>query len=307
MVSVKNLYKNYGNFQALSGISFEIGKGDIAAFLGPNGAGKTTTMRIITGFMAPTSGEIMIDGLDIFEEPKRVKAITGYLPESPPLYPDLTVFEYLSFVAEIKGLRKNDIRKKVEEVMEATDILDRRNTMIGLLSKGFKQRVGIAQCIVNSPRLIIMDEPTVGLDPVQVVEIRNLIKTLAKTEDRTVILSTHLLAEAEEICEKAIIIHNGKIVALDTIDHLKQKEIMELSLSIQVRNNSGELVKLLSKMSGVISASEEKSGILVKTSKDIREDIAETIVKNGYGLLQMANNEISLEEIFISLVRQVSV
>ncbi len=303
MVSVKNLCKNYGNFQAVSDLSFDVGRGDIVAFLGPNGAGKTTTMRIITGFMAPTSGEVMIDGLDVFEEPKRVKALTGYLPEVPPLYPDLTVFEYLSFVAEIKGLKNNSIKKRVLDVMEATDLLERKDTIIGLLSKGFKQRVGIAQCIVNSPGLIIMDEPTVGLDPVQVVEIRNLIKTLAKKEDRTVILSTHLLAEAEEICEKVIIIHNGKSVAVDTIDNLKQKEVMERSFSVKVLRNSGELIKILEKTDGVLKVNEEKTGILIKTSKDVREDIAEIIVKNGFGLIEMTNNEVSLEDIFIGLVR----
>lgn len=303
MVSVKNLCKNYGKFQALADLSFDIGKGDIVAFLGPNGAGKTTTMRIITGFMAPTSGEVMIGGYDAFEEPKKVKAITGYLPEIPPLYPDLTVYEYLSFVADIKGLRGGDIRKKAMEVMEQTDLIERRNTIIGLLSKGFRQRVGIAQSIVNSPKLIIMDEPTVGLDPVQVVEIRNLIKTLAKNEDRTVVLSTHILAEAEEICEKAIIIHNGRAVALDTIEHLKQKERMELSLTVKVRNDSGALVKKLEKTAGVLSVSGENSVLTIKTSKDIREDIAGIIVRDGHGLLEMTNNEISLEDIFISLVR----
>ncbi|MGA2142664.1 MAG: ABC transporter ATP-binding protein [Brevinematales bacterium] len=303
MVSVKNLCKNYGNFQALADLSFDIGKGDIVAFLGPNGAGKTTTMRIITGFMAPTSGDVMIGGYDAFEEPKKVKAMTGYLPEIPPLYPDLTVYEYLSFVAEIKGLRGGDIRKKAMEVMEQTDLIERKNTIIGLLSKGFRQRVGIAQSIVNSPRLIIMDEPTVGLDPVQVVEIRNLIKTLAKNEDRTVVLSTHILAEAEEICEKAIIIHNGRAVALDTIEHLKRKEKMELSLTVKVRKNSGELVKKLEKTAGVLSISDENSVLTIKTSKDIREDIAGIIVRDGHGLLEMTNNEISLEDIFIGLVR----
>ena len=165
--------------------------------------------------------------------------------------------------------------------MEQTDLIERRNTIIGLLSKGFRQRVGIAQSIVNSPKLIIMDEPTVGLDPVQVVEIRNLIKTLAKNEDRTVVLSTHILAEAEEICEKAIIIHNGRAVALDTIEHLKQKERMELSLTVKVRNDSGALVKKLEKTAGVLSVSGENSVLTIKTSKDIREDIAGIIVRDG--------------------------
>jgi ABC-2 type transport system ATP-binding protein len=303
MVSVKDLYKNYGNFQALKGLSFEIGEGDIVAFLGPNGAGKTTTMRIIAGFMAPSGGEVMIDGLDVFEEPRRAKSVTGYLPEIPPLYPDLTVFEYLSFVAELKGLDRRGIKARVHEVMDKTDLLEMKNTMIGLLSKGYRQRVGIAQSIVNSPKVIIMDEPTVGLDPVQVIEIRKLIKTLAKNENRTVILSTHMLAEAEEICEKAIIIHNGKIVAQDTIERLKQTEIMGLSISVRVRKDAGALVSLLEKTAGVISAREEKSLVLIKTSSDIREDIAEMIVKKGFGLLELTQSEASLEEIFINLVR----
>ncbi len=303
MIQVKNLSKKYGSFLALNNVSFDVKKGDIAAFLGPNGAGKTTTMRIITGFLSPTSGEVHIDGLDVFEESKKVKTMTGYLPENPPLYPELTVKEYLSFVAELKGVNKTDIMKSVEKVIIQTDLTDRKNTMISLLSKGLKQRVGIAQSIVNSPKVIILDEPTVGLDPIQVVEIRNLIKRLAKEEDRTVILSTHLLAEAQEICEKAIIIHNGSIMAVDTIEHLKQKEKMGMMLSVKVRKNQAGLIPLLKKEKGVISVTAVGEEVLINTGQDMREKIAKMIVENNCGLLELIQKDSSLEDIFIKLVK----
>ncbi len=303
VIKVKNLSRFYGNFQALSGLDFTVNKGDIVAFLGPNGAGKTTTMRIITGFLAPSTGEVLIGGMDIFEEPSKVKAMIGYLPEIPPLYPELTVREYLSFVARIKGLPGRGIPGRIEEVMKMTDLIDRKNTMIGFLSKGFKQRVGIAQSIVNFPGVIIMDEPTVGLDPVQVVEIRLLIKRLAKEENRTVILSTHILAEAEEICEKAIIIHNGRIVAVDTIENLKQKEIMELVLTVKVRKDPLLLKERLGKIKGVISAEADNSTLSIRTSADLREEISGLIVNGGFGLLEMTSGESSLEDVFIKLVK----
>jgi ABC-2 type transport system ATP-binding protein len=303
MILVRNLSKNYGNFQALTGLNFEVDEGDIVAFLGPNGAGKTTTMRIITGFLAPTAGEVLIDGLDVIDEGIKVKAMTGYLPEVPPLYPELTVREYLAFVAAIKGVPLRMIPGRIEDVMKMTDLYEIKDTMIGLLSKGFKQRVGIAQSIVNSPKVIIMDEPTVGLDPVQVVEIRTLIKRLAKQEKRTVILSTHLLAEAEEICEKAVIIHNGRIVAVDTIDNLKQREINELSLFVKVRKDPEALQGFLSKIKGIVSVEAENSTIKIRTSEDVREEIASLIVNRGFGLLEMSVQENSLEDVFIKLVR----
>jgi len=209
MVEVINVSKYYGNFLALNSINFKVEKGEIVAFLGPNGSGKTTTMRIITGFLQPSSGKVTVDGMDVFENDFEVKSITGYLPENPPLYPELTVEEYLSFVAELKRVPQNRIKSKVTEVIEKTALTERRKTLIGSLSKGLKQRVGIAQSIVNDPQLLILDEPTVGLDPLQVIEIRNLVKKLAYEEKRTIILSTHILAEASEICEKAIIINNG--------------------------------------------------------------------------------------------------
>jgi ABC-2 type transport system ATP-binding protein len=303
MISLRNVSKYYGKFLALDGLNFDVGAGDIVALLGPNGAGKTTTMRILTGFMPPTHGEVTIDGMDVFEESDAVRSIIGYLPEVPPVYPELTVAEYLTFIAEIKKVRKEKIREQVENAIEMADLKNRRNTMIGFLSKGLKQRVGIAQSIVNDPKVLVLDEPTVGLDPVQVVEMRAFIKGLARKEKRTVILSTHLLAEAQEICEKAVIINNGRIIAVDTIDNLRKKHPGEMKITVQVEGTTGGLAGKLKSLSGVLEVETNENTVTVTSTGDIRSEIARTTVESGAGLLEMTRGGDTLEDIFIKLVK----
>ncbi|MBQ5954623.1 MAG: ABC transporter ATP-binding protein [Firmicutes bacterium] len=218
MIEVKNLVKQYGTHLALDDLSFSVEDNEIFGFLGPNGAGKSTTMNIITGYLAPTSGTVTIDGHDIIEDPIGAKKLIGYLPELPPLYMEMTPREYLKFVAEAKGVKKADLRDEIDRVMEKTAIIDVQNQLIKTLSKGYRQRVGMAEAIIGSPKVIIMDEPTVGLDPVQIIEFREMIRELGK--DHTVIISSHILAEISEICHKIMIIVKGKLVAIDTPENL---------------------------------------------------------------------------------------
>ena len=221
MIEVKKLIKQYGTHLALNDLSFSVEDNEIFGFLGPNGAGKSTTMNIITGYLAPTSGTVSIDGHDIIEDPIGAKRLIGYLPELPPLYLDMTPREYLKFVAEAKGVKKQDLKAEVDRVMERTAITDVQNQLIKTLSKGYRQRVGMAEAIIGSPKVIIMDEPTVGLDPVQIIEFREMIRELGK--DHTVIISSHILAEISEICHKIMIIVKGRLVAIDTPENLAKK------------------------------------------------------------------------------------
>ena len=221
MIEVKNLIKQYGTHLALDDLSFNVEDNEIFGFLGPNGAGKSTTMNIITGYLAPTSGTVSIDGHDIIEDPIGAKKLIGYLPELPPLYPEMTPREYLKFVAEAKGVKKAELKEEVDRVMERTAIADVQNQLIKTLSKGYRQRVGMAEAIIGSPKVIIMDEPTVGLDPMQIIEFREMIHELGK--DHTVIISSHILAEISEICHKIMIIVKGKLVAIDTPENLAKK------------------------------------------------------------------------------------
>lgn len=303
MIEVKNVSKFYGKFPALQDINFTVNKGDIVAFLGPNGAGKTTTMRIITGYMAPTRGDVFINGKDVFDEPEEVKRIIGYLPENPPLYPELTVNEYLRFIAEIKGVEKENIEKRVGEVIELVGIEDRSNTLISFLSKGLKQRVGLAQSIVNNPSVLILDEPTVGLDPRQVIEIRELITHLAKRENHTIILSTHLLAEASEICEKAIIINNGKIVAVDAISNLQKLNQTEFHIFATVVRNHDEIAKAAKKIGSVNDVTTDGTKIEVISGKDVREEFSKLVVGKDGGLLELSLTANSLEDIYVKMVQ----
>lgn len=221
MIEVRNLVKQYGTHLALDDLSFNVEDNEIFGFLGPNGAGKSTTMNIITGYLAPTSGTVSIDGHDIIEDPIGAKKLIGYLPELPPLYPEMTPREYLKFVAEAKGVKKAELKEEVDRVMERTAIADVQNQLIKTLSKGYRQRVGMAEAIIGSPKVIIMDEPTVGLDPMQIIEFREMIHELGK--DHTVIISSHILAEISEICHKIMIIVKGKLVAIDTPENLAKK------------------------------------------------------------------------------------
>lgn len=301
MLTLSNVVKYYGDFLALDNISFEINSGDIIAFLGPNGSGKTTTMRIITGFFAPTEGKVTFKGYDVTEMPEIVKSKIGYLPENPPVYPELTVSEYLTFVAELKKMPHNEIKKRVENVIELTGLKEKQNFLISSLSKGYRQRVGIAQSIVNNPSLLILDEPTVGLDPLQVIEIRNLIKTLSQEEKRTIILSTHILSEASEICEKAIIINKGKIVAYDRIENLRNLT-SNFNIEITIKRNSNVLKNKLMNLSSITEIKEKDNGFIIFAKEDIREEIVRLSVEADSGLIEIKLNKTTLEEVFVKLV-----
>lgn len=303
MIELKNVYKYYGNFLALENINFQINKGEIVAFLGPNGAGKTTTMRIISGFLPPTYGDVFINNIDVFENQQEVKKIIGYLPENIPLYPELTVYEYLNFVAELKKVNKNEIKKNIEKVIDLCDLKERTKTLIAYLSKGLKQRLGIAQSIINQPEVLILDEPTVGLDPIQVIEIRELIKNLAKVEKRTIILSTHILSEASEICEKAIIINNGKIVAVDMIENLKNLHQLNLSIKLKLLRNIEIFIENIKNKYNNVSINFDNEYITIKTKDDIRENISKLAIELNCGLIELTKEEYTLEDVFVKLVQ----
>jgi len=309
LIEVKNLYKKYGNNEAVKGLNFKIEKGRIYGFLGPNGAGKSTTMNIITGCLAATSGQVLINGHDIFEEPQEAKACIGYLPEQPPLYTDFTPLEYLTFVAEAKGLEADDLRDQVAYVIKQTQIEDVQNRLIRNLSKGYKQRVGIAQAMLGSPEIIILDEPTVGLDPKQIIEIRSLIKSLA--EEHTVILSSHILSEISEICDYIIIIAHGTMVASDTLHNL-QKIFAESSVvKLTAKGSFDRIRMILNELDGIseykISESAEQNPELfdaeieVKPGYDIRENIFKAFSEDNIPLLRLATDALSLEDMFLKL------
>ena len=307
MIEVNNLVKRYGDHTAVDHLSFKIEKGKIYGFLGPNGAGKSTTMNMITGYIASTEGTVTIDGHDILEEPEQAKKCIGYLPEMPPLYFDMTVLEYMNFVADLKKIPKNKKKSMVEEVMEMVKISDMRNRLIKNLSKGYRQRVGLAQAILGYPEVIILDEPTVGLDPKQIIEIRDLIKSLKKKH--TVILSSHILSEVSAVCDYVLIISHGKLVASDTPDNLGKLAQGSNNLSLLVKGDRDRIRVLLGEISGVkeisISASKEQEGWEVNLSTeeniDIREEVFFKMAENHYPILEMQSKKVSLEEIFLEL------
>jgi ABC-2 type transport system ATP-binding protein len=302
MIEVRELTKNYGPHRAIDHLSFSVRKGEVVGFLGPNGAGKSTTMKIITGYMAPTSGVVRVGGYDVFENPIEVKEKIGYLPEIPPVYFDMYVRDYLSFVANLKKVPRDKIKGNVDRAIEKTNLGSVAGRLIQNLSKGFKQRVGIAQAIVSDPEVLILDEPTVGLDPRQVAEIRQLIKELAG--QHTIILSTHILPEVQASCQRIIIINRGKIIAEDTISGLTQRMGGSYQVQVKVRRHSEKLQKSLLNVTGVAqvtSASEGHLQIHLKKDDDVFEKIAAHIVNEGAGLLQMQPIGESLEDIFIKL------
>ena len=305
MIKVRNLTKNYGNHLAVKGISFDIEAGKIYGLLGPNGAGKSTTMNILTGCLAATSGEVKVDGHDIFEDPIEAKKHIGYLPEQPPVYGEMTPREYLSFVAEAKGVPFEKSLRHVKEVMQLTQIYDVRNRLIKNLSKGYRQRVGIAQAMIGEPDVIILDEPTVGLDPAQIIEIRNLIRKLGKL--KTVIISSHILAEISAVCDHVIIISHGNIVANDTLEHLEAEASRNNALVIKIKGDKEKTKKFISAVRGVVSAEySEEAGIVTATvsfaeGADIREEIFNVFAAAKMPILDMHSNESSLEDIFLEL------
>ena len=306
MITVENLTKRYAAKTAIEGMSFQVQKGEILGFLGPNGAGKTTTMRIITGFMPATDGTVRVDGFDVFDNPIDVRRRIGYLPESPPLYLEMNVAGYLRFVSKIKGVPKDRIDGEVARVMERVSITDVKERIIAKLSKGYKQRVGLAQALLNDPPVLILDEPTIGLDPKQIHEVRQLIKDLAGSH--TVVLSTHILPEVEQTCHRVIIIDRGKIVAVDTPQNLRFQLQGVERVFVEVQGPESEIVSKLRGMPGVteVRKLEQNDGrhrfqIEGELRKDIRSDLARTIVQNGWGLYELQSATMSLEDIFLKL------
>lgn len=301
MIQVDNLVKTYGDRFAINNISFKINKGDVVGLLGPNGAGKSTTMKIITGFMSPTSGTATVCGYDVFENPLEVKKRIGYLPENPPLYLDMTVEDYLKYVTELKLVPAGDCARNIESALEKTQLKDVRKRIIKNLSKGFKQRVGIAQALVSNPEILILDEPTVGLDPKQVAEIRDLINELKG--HHTIILSTHILSEVQATCNKIIIIHQGKLILEDSIDNIQNIRKQQTHLNIKLRQDK-DLMTDFKNVKGVISVNKNSSRsytIQIENDEATTESILECIIKNKAGLLEMSVNENNLEDVFLSL------
>lgn len=306
MIKVQNLTKQYGNHRAVDNISFEVGKGEILGFLGPNGAGKSTTMNILTGYLSATNGTVTINGHDILEEPNVAKASIGYLPEQPPLYPDMTVREYLNFMCDLKKCALPR-QRHIAEICKVMKIEHVYNRLIKNLSKGYKQRVGMAQALIGNPPVLILDEPTVGLDPNQIIEIRSLIKTLGK--HHTVILSSHILPEVEAVCDRIVIINKGTIVADDRTEDLAIKLSEDRRLMVSIEGPEKEVVELISGIAGVeeVTVMANKStgvsdyAILAKEGVDIRRDLFIRLAQREWPLLSSKSMALTLEDIFINL------
>lgn len=307
MIEVSNLVKKYGDHTAVDHLSFQIEKGKIYGFLGPNGAGKSTTMNMITGYIASTEGKVMIDGHDILEEPEAAKKCIGYLPEIPPLYFDMTVLEYMKFAADLKKIPRNQKDKQIKEVMDMVKITDMKDRLIKNLSKGYRQRVGLAQAILGYPEVIILDEPTVGLDPKQIIEIRDLIKSLK--QKHTVILSSHILSEVRAVCDYVLIISHGKLVASDTPDNLERLAAGSNSLLMKVKGEKDTIRKDLETIEGVIGvemsydSDEElwKTKVSIQENVDIREKVFYAMAKANCPIYEMQVKRVSLEDVFLEL------
>ncbi|HMV28457.1 MAG TPA: ATP-binding cassette domain-containing protein [Anaerolineales bacterium] len=300
MIKVSGLTKDYGSRRAIHNLSFDAQQGEIVGFLGPNGAGKTTTMRILTGYMPPTDGEAIVAGYDVVEESLEVRKRVGYLPESVPLYYDMVVSEYLKYMGELRRIPNVDDR--VDEVLDMVGLFDRADGYIGNLSKGMKQRVGLAQALLHRPEVLILDEPTIGLDPGQVVEVRELIREIGK--ERTVLLSTHLLNEAQNLCDRVLIINKGKIVAEDTTENLQARLLGAERVVIRVRGEAEELADSIKSIKGVRKVETKDDGAVefeFASGKDLRPEVAKQVIKDGYDLLELRPLGMSLEEIFLEL------
>lgn len=301
MIEIRNLTKRYGNTVAIENLNFSVQKGEVVGFLGPNGAGKSTTMKIITGFMAPTSGDVKVAGADVFEDPIAVKKRIGFLPETPPLYTDMFVRDYLDFVARLKGVEGAQIRSHVDEALEKTGLTNVQKRLIHNLSKGFKQRVGIAQALVSKPEILILDEPTVGLDPAQVAEMRRLIQELRG--HHTIVLSTHILPEVQATCERIIIIYKGRIVAEDSLEGLNRRMTGGRQVFLRATRMDDSLLSSLRAVTGVRDAKMADGGVQVDTDEheEVAAELASRVVKSGVGLLEMRTINLSLEDIFLRL------
>ena len=309
MIEVQHLTKRYGRVTAVNDVSFRVERGEILGFLGPNGAGKTTTMRILTGYMPATEGKAIVAGFDVFDQPLEAKRRTGYLPETPPLYPDMSVSEYLDFVAKIKGVASADRRARVQYVMGRTRIADMANRLCGKLSKGYKQRVGLASALIHNPDVLILDEPTAGLDPKQIIETRELIKELAG--DHTIILSTHILPEVAQTCQRVVIINKGHVVAVDTPDNLTARLRGSETMYLQVDAAGADPATALARVAGVtrVVEADRRDGMFgfevdSESGRDVRRDLARAVVGSGWGLLEMRPMRMSLEDVFLSLTTE---
>ncbi|MGH9203200.1 MAG: ABC transporter ATP-binding protein, partial [Vicinamibacterales bacterium] len=306
MIEVTHLSRHYGPVIAVDDVSFRADSGEILGFLGPNGAGKTTTMRIITGYIPATAGKAVVAGFDVFDQPIEAKRRTGYLPETPPLYPDMTVREYLLFVAKIKGVPRKDIASRVDAVMKRTWVGDMVDRQCGKLSKGYRQRVGLAQAIIHNPDVLVLDEPTAGLDPKQIIETRQLIRELAGSH--TIVLSTHILPEVSQTCSKVVIINKGKVVAIDTPDALTERLRGTVTMLVEAEGNVEDISRTLQNVQGVVRVNIAESGdrssrfeVDSEKGADLRRALASAVVGAGFGLLELRPMRMSLEDIFLSL------
>ncbi len=309
MVEIKNLTKYYGKHPAVRGIDFEIRDNEILGFLGPNGAGKSTTMNIIAGYLPSTGGTVTVNGYDITEQAAEAKKCIGYLPEIPPVYPDMRVEEYLNFVAGIKGVPRNERKEQVESAMERLRITDMRRRLIRNLSKGYKQRVGFAQALLGNPKILILDEPTVGLDPSQVIEVRNLILDLKK--DHSIIFSSHILAEVSAVCERVVIINKGKIMAIDSIENLEKNMVASTQLCLKAEGNKDLIVRLLKDIRGVKQISDITyistnlcSYRIEIESEAVRSDILSVLINNKCNVVELTMAKLSLEQVFLKLTEK---
>ena len=312
MIQVENITKKDGNFTAVDGISFEIDEGEIVGILGPNRAGKSTTMNMITGFIEPSEGRIIVDGYDISKKPKKAKKQIGYMPEGVPLYSDLTVREFVSYMADLKGCDKKQKKEEIEKVLAETGLTEVQNKLTKNLSRGYKQRVSMAGALIGNPKVIILDEPTVGLDPKQVTEIRALIKELGKSH--TVILSSHILSEVSQICNRVIIINKGKIVAIDTPENLENKVVQNNAIYVTVEDPENKMENIKEKLNSVIDIefiveNEDKTKkYIIKGEKDVdlRKEIFETFAKEGITIFEMKKADATLEDAFMKLINDSS-
>ena len=308
MIEINNLVKRYGDKNAVKGISFTVNDGEVLGFLGPNGAGKTTTMNIITGYLSSTSGTVKVNGHDILEEPELAKKEIGYLPENPPLYNDMTVKEYLSFICDLKGVEKERRKNMLDNIVAMVKISDVYNRLIGNLSKGYKQRVGIAQALIGNPSILILDEPTVGLDPNQIIEIRRLIKTLSK--NHSIVISSHILSEIQEIADRVVIINHGKIAAVDTISDLSKRLSGQSKILLTFRGPIKDAVTRLRTVKGIAAAvsrvadsrySQVELTIAANDTTETRIAVFELMAREGWPILEMRSLDPSLEEVFLSI------
>jgi ABC-2 type transport system ATP-binding protein len=309
VIEVQHLTKRYGRVTAVDDITFRVERGEILGFLGPNGAGKTTTMRVITGYMPATEGRAVVAGFDVFSQPIEAKRHIGYLPETPPLYPEMTVREYLMFVARIKGVAAADRKSRVQQTMERTRVADMADRHCGKLSKGYKQRVGLAQAILHNPDVLVLDEPTAGLDPKQIIETRELIKELAG--DHTIILCTHILPEVAQTCQRVVIINKGRVVAIDTPDNLTTRLHGSNGIYVQLEGDPGHAAAVLQQVPGVarVSESDRRDGTVgyeveSQEGQDVRRELVRQIVANDLGLLELRPIRVSLEDVFLNLTRE---